>query len=255
MDELYQLAIDAAKRGGAQILSVYRHNISIDLKADGSPLTLADKLSNDAIGALLSESLLPIVSEENIDLHMQAKRYFLVDPLDGTKDFLAANAYFTVNIALIENDYPVFGVLYAPALDELYVGYEDAIFYEQRGARSILTPEAVMRSGLHMATSVFHDCEQSRKFAFNNHVTQTMAVGSALKFGRIAKGDIDIYPRFVGTSEWDTAAGQAVLEAAGGQVIDLTTKQRMRYGKPKRRSGSFLAFRSPYTFNQFNVES
>jgi 3'(2'), 5'-bisphosphate nucleotidase len=122
VSDLTDLAVMAARQAGIAILSVYRDPMDVKIKKDGSPLTLADQNAHQSIIAVLSASRLPMVSEECDDLHMEAQRYWLIDPLDGTKDFLASNDEFTVNIALIEQQRPVLGVVFAPALDELYVG-------------------------------------------------------------------------------------------------------------------------------------
>lgn len=253
MNDLYELALRAARMGGAAILSVYREALDVEIKGDGSPLTLADQMSHRAICDVLATTGIPLVSEEGDDLHLDATCYWLVDPLDGTKDFLAANNEFTVNVALVHDGFPVFGVLYAPALGELYCGYTSGeAWRELAGIREKLTPLAGNTS-LRMATSRFHDGPESNGFAALNGVSERIPVGSALKFGRLACAEAEVYPRFVGTAEWDTAAGQAVLEAAGGQVIDLQTRQRLRYGKSRRRNEGFVAFRAPYAFKQFKL--
>jgi len=252
-DNLVSLAVAAAKAAGSTILTFYRKDLSCEEKPDGSPLTCADQKSHHVISALLDKSGIPVVSEEGTDLHMGAHRYWLVDPLDGTKDFLAASDEFTVNIALIGNGIPVLGVLYAPALDELYFGAPgEFACRERRGVRTQcrVSPRC---GGLRMAASRFHDHPDSEAFAKINRVAERIPVGAALKYGRLALGELDVYPRLVGTSEWDTAAGQAVLEAAGGHILDLATGKPLRYGKPHRRNGRFLAFRAPYLAADFKL--
>ncbi len=254
MSELIELAVKAARQAGISILSVYRQPMGVEIKKDGSPLTLADQNAHQAIIAVLSVSGLPMVSEVCDDLHMDAQRYWLIDPLDGTKDFLAGDDEFAVNIALIEQQRPVLGVVYAPALDELYVGAQGlGAWVEIAGARSrCVSPERSARN--RMAVSRFHDHSDVDIFAAANRVDDRIAIGSALKYGRLASADVDVFPRLVGSSEWDTAAGQAVLEAAGGHVFDWHTGDPLRYGKANRRNPRLLALRAPYEFADFELK-
>lgn len=254
MNELLDLAIMAARQAGVAILSVCRQAMKVEIKRDGSPLTLADQNAHHAIIAVLSASGLPVVSEECDELHMDAQRYWLVDPLDGTKDFLAGNDEFTVNIALIEAQRPVLGVVYAPALDELYVGAQGlGAWLEKAGDRSSCVA-AEKSAQCRMAVSRFHDHPDVDVFAAANRIDDRVAIGSALKYGRLATAEVDIFPRLVGSSEWDTAAGQAVLEAAGGQVLDWHTGEPLRYGKTKRRNPRLLALSAPYLFTDFDLK-
>lgn len=251
--DLADRAITAGKAAGEVILQLYRSDNAIRFKDDGSPLTLADQASHHAIATSLQETGIPIVSEESEEAVPAAVRYWLVDPLDGTKDFLAANDEFTVNIALVEDRSSVLGVVYAPALDELYVGIPGgAVWRELRGVR---TPCGIFpkRASLRMAASRFHDHPDTAAFAKVNKVGEITSIGAALKYGRLAMAEIDVYPRVVGTSEWDTAAGQAVLEAAGGSILDWQSREPLRYGKPGRRNGRFLAFRAPYQIQGFSL--
>jgi 3'(2'), 5'-bisphosphate nucleotidase len=221
-------------------------------KEDGSPLTQADQASHEIIARSLSGFSLPIVSEEAPEPERAGDCYWLVDPLDGTKDFLASNGEFTVNIALVKNSVPVFGVIYAPAIDELYTGVVGGTVWRERKGNRVPSQPLPRRTDLRMAKSRFHDHPDAISFANKNFVSIAVPIGAALKYGRLAMGEIDVYPRYVGTSEWDTAAGQAILVAAGGALIDLETRKPATYGKPNRRNGSFLAFRAPYQFNDFN---
>ncbi|NTW68488.1 MAG: 3'(2'),5'-bisphosphate nucleotidase CysQ [Chlorobiaceae bacterium] len=251
---LTSIAVDAAKKAGQAILTYYRKELPVEQKNDGSPLTLADQASHSIISVLLAETGIPVVSEEGVELHMSAERYWLVDPLDGTKDFLAANDEFTVNIALIENERVIIGVLYAPALDELYVGIPgDSFLSVKLQGIAAVYPSTPKSTEPRMAISRFHDHSDAALFVAANQVKECIPVGSALKFGRLSIGAIDVYPRLVGTSEWDTAAGQAILEASGGHVLDLDKKEPMLYGKANRRNGRFIAFRWPYKASDFDL--
>lgn len=251
--QMAQFAVDTAYEAGKRILQYYGTGIEIQLKADRSPLTEADKVSHTLIATRLAETGLPVVSEENDEPIVIAagQSYWLVDPLDGTKDFLAGNDEFTVNIALVKMDRPVVGVVYGPATGEMYAGVIGAgSWMEHKGARH----QAQQRgpaAELTMATSRFHDSPDAHHFATLNGITQWEAVGSSLKYGRMIFGEIDVYPRLVGTSEWDTAAGQAVLEAAGGQLLAWDSGSSMTYNKPNRRNGRFIAMRSPYNYESF----
>ena len=253
MNRLAEIAIVAARAAGKVILSFYKHEVDISIKGDGSPLTIADKFSHETIVGLLTKTGIPIVSEEAKELSFHSNYYWLIDPLDGTKDFLAANDEFTINIALIKNDTPILGVLYAPALNELYLGIPGkCIWRELNGERAdcIALPKF---NQLRMAKSRFHDHPDADLFAKANRIEIYKPIGSALKFGRLAMGEIDVYPRFVGSSEWDTAAGQAILEAAGGTMIDFATLKPVCYSKPTRRNGTFIAFRGSYLYEDFVV--
>jgi 3'(2'), 5'-bisphosphate nucleotidase len=255
VSEWLDLAVQAARDAGTAILSVYRQKLDIETKGDGSPLTIADQSAHKAIVARLAASEIAVVSEEGDDLHMGVRRYWLVDPLDGTKDFLAGNDEFTVNIAFVVDQAPVMGVVYAPALDELYAGeFGVGAWKEKAGIRSRCS--AVEKS-LHcrMAASRFHDHPDVDLFAAANRIDVRVAVGSALKYGQLASAEVDVFPRLVGSSEWDTAAGQAVLEAAGGQVLDWHTGKPLRYGKPRRRNPRLLALRAPYALTDFELKT
>lgn len=254
LDNLLYLAIHTARDAGKSILEYYGKNHITNQKSDGSPITLADIASHKVILSRLAQTGIKIVSEEANDRFIGVTDYWLIDPMDGTKDFLAKNGEFTVNIALIRNRYPVLGVVYAPALDELYEGIVgQGAWKEINGIKSDM---AIMPkySFLRMAVSRFHDNPDAQVFADENKISAYVPLGAALKYGRLAAGEIDVYPRLVGTSEWDTAAGQAVLEAAGGQVLDWHTGERLHYDKTNRRNGRFLALRNPYKYNEFKLK-
>ncbi|MCL4757166.1 MAG: 3'(2'),5'-bisphosphate nucleotidase CysQ [Rhodocyclaceae bacterium] len=251
-ERLLDQAVRAARKAGRVILEHYRQREAIGPKSDGSPLAKADLAAHGTICTELKPTGIPIVSEEGEDLRLQAARYWLIDPLDGTKEFLAGNDEFTVNIALIEGRRPVLGVVLAPALDELYAGGPDTgTWAERHGApRSACTPRERSET-CRMAISRFHNHPDAEGFAIANRVGLRLEIGSALKFGRLAAAEVDVYPRFAGSSEWDIAAGQAVLEGAGGAVLDWNSGRALEYGKPRRRNPRLLALRSPYTRAEF----
>jgi 3'(2'), 5'-bisphosphate nucleotidase len=252
--ELLELAIVTARYAGDVILSHYRRVDETKLKGDGSPLTLADQAAHKAIISLLGDSGIPVVSEEGDDLFMDARRYWLVDPLDGTKDFIAANDEFTVNIALIDGGRPVLGVVFAPALRELYAGQSGIGSWCEKAGIRFDCQSAGKTAACRMAVSRFHDHPDVDVFAAANGIGNSVAIGSALKYGRLATAEVDVFPRLVGSSEWDTAAGQAVLEGAGGQVLDWHTGQTLCYGKPRRRNPRLLSVRAPYNFTDFQLQ-
>lgn len=253
LSSLLEAAINSAVIAGEAVLKLYSEEFQVSSKLDGSPLTKADLISHQLIvDALLGQGF-PIVSEEGAEFEVKSKYYWLVDPLDGTKDFLAKNHEFTVNIALVENDRPIMGVVYAPALSELYCGSIISPAIKRVNGLITSCKLAPRRLGTIMAKSRFHHTKESEEFANNNHIDQFTAIGASLKYCRLAFAEIDVYPRLVGTSEWDTAAGQSILESAGGCVIDLKTKESLVYGKPRRRNGNFIAFRAPYNLTDFKL--
>lgn len=252
--ELSSIAAMTARKAGDVILSFYKNDIETVIKNDGSPFTKADKAAHETIVSLLAETGIPIVSEEAKEVFFESEYYWLVDPLDGTKDFLDENDEFTVNIGLIQGNKPILGVVFAPALDEIYIGAKGLLIQKKINGVNIDFKKKEKSTSMLMATSRFHNNNEAAVFAVQNGISILKPVGSALKLGRMAFGEVDVYPRFVGTSEWDTAAGQAVLEAAGGSILDLDTFLPLIYGKTERRNGNFIAFRLPYCIEDFTVE-
>jgi 3'(2'), 5'-bisphosphate nucleotidase len=217
-----------AREAGAKILEIYAQDFAVEHKDDRSPLTAADLAAHRHIVAGLTAMTpdLPALSEESAsvawDVRRTWTRYWLVDPLDGTREFVKKNGEFTVNIALIENGAPTFGVVYAPALDEMLFGQRGVGAFVCDGAEDV--PVMVRQPAdapLRVAASRSHlDTRTAAAIARMGEV-EPLGLGSSLKFCRLAEGRLDVYPRFGPTSEWDTAAGQAVLEAAGGAVLRL----------------------------------
>jgi 3'(2'), 5'-bisphosphate nucleotidase len=251
-DALLDRAVTCARSAGEAILGVFRSGLEVTRKDDGSPLTEADRLAHQRIVDGLRGTGIAIVSEEGSDLQLAAERYWLVDPLDGTREFLAGNGEFTVNIALIERGCPILGVVFAPALGELYAAVDGRAWFTIGETR-----EECRRQGRaprpRVLSSRFHDHPGVAQFASTNQLGETLAVGSALKFGRLARGAAEVYPRLAGSSEWDIAAGQAVLEAAGGSIVEWNSGVAIRHGKPNRRNPPFIAMRAPYEHRDFVV--
>jgi len=239
------------REAGALVLEVYRQPFEATRKADGSPVTEADRLAEAHIVPALHalDAALPVVAEEAFargEVPAVGARFWLVDPLDGTREFLARNDEFTVNVALVENGEPTLGVVYAPALDRLFGGVvgEGAWQEQERaGSRTPLAVRALPREGATVALSRSHLNAATREWLRGRAVARRVQAGSSLKFGLIAAGEADWYPRLGRTMEWDTAAGQAVLRAAGGQVTTLDGAV-LRYGKPGFENGDFFAFGS-----------
>lgn len=242
-----------ARQAGDAILEIY-HNPSlfnIEIKADESPLTAADKASNQIIcdGLQHMETIYPIISEENkeVDSNIRFgyKRYWLIDPLDGTKEFIKRNDEFTVNIALIENGKVIFGVVYVPVYDDMYWGVQSGGAYYSNGSETIQIKSLKKKLGdahLKIVCSRSHLNEETQSFINQFDQPEKVAKGSSLKFLIIAKGEADLYPRLGPTMEWDTAAAQIILEEAGGKVINVDTKAPVCYNKESLRNPHFIAY-------------
>lgn len=239
---------------GAIEMRHYRAGVTIETKADESPVTIADREAETVLVAAISAAApgIPIVAEEAVAagrLPTLGDEFFLVDPLDGTREFVARRDEFTVNVALIENGEPVLGVVFAPARRELYWGDVKA----GKAGHIDADPDGTMPSlgnairarqapagGITAVASRSHRTPETDTFLSNYNVVDFRSIGSSLKFCLVATGEADLYPRLGPTMEWDTAAGHAVLRAAGGRVTGLAGEP-FRYGKPGFRNGNFLA--------------
>ncbi len=231
--------IDIAKQAGQAIMGIYERDFKITAKADHSPLTEADLAAHhcieNALNALTPE--IPVLSEESKDSAISERlswdRYWLIDPLDGTKEFIKKNGEFTVNIALIDHQQPVFGVVYAPALGVCYWGTKNHGAFKQQDnhkieAIEVGTPPS-SASGWRIVGSRSHQSEAFKQFTVKFAAPEIVAMGSSLKLCLVAEGSADIYPRLGPTSEWDTAAAQAVVEAAGGLVLEYPSLTPLGY--------------------------
>jgi len=245
--ELRERIAAIARQAGALIMQVYATDFASRGKADASPVTEADVKAEALILAQLRSLTpqIPIVSEEAASAGQTpdiGERFWLVDPLDGTKEFISRNGEFTVNIAFIEEQRPTLGVVYAPALGRLFSGVDaqGARVEESSGSRSIACrrPPA---DGLTVVSSRSHgDAAALDRFLSGRRVAANVNAGSSLKFCLVAAGEADLYPRLGRTMEWDTAAGDAVLRAAGGRVTELDGRE-LRYGKPGFANPHFIA--------------
>ena len=219
-----------ARDAGQAIMKIYQGRIDVEFKDDKSPLTAADKASHDLIVSGLKKHFpeMPVLSEEGRDIPYEQRkgwtRFWLVDPLDGTKEFIKRNGEFTVNIALIEGGTPVMGVVYVPAQDRTYLGIEGQGAFRQKGDGPrepirVRSPEP--SAGLTVVMSRSHPSPELDEYLKNIPVAEALSVGSSLKLCAVAEGKADLYPRLGPTMEWDTAAGQAVVHAAGGKVLRM----------------------------------
>ena len=244
---LLDALLPIARAAGAVIMEIYASDFEVLAKKDASPVTQADEAAEKVICAALNVLTpdIPVVAEEAFSAGGQwelGRRFWLVDPLDGTREFVSRNGEFTVNIALIEAGVPVLGVVYAPAIGKLFAGAVGAgSFIEDGSGRRPISCRAVPDDGLTVVASRSHGDEQAldRLLAGRKVASRTNA-GSSLKFCTVAEASADLYPRLGRTMEWDTAAGHAVLSAAGGRVTDLAGKD-LRYGKPGFENPHFLA--------------
>ena len=240
--EMRRAALDA----GRVILGIYERGFEAERKADGTPVTEADRQAETLILERLAAAApdIPVESEENAASHALAPPavFFLVDPLDGTKEFVSRNGEFTVNIALIEQGLPMLGVVYAPVKGQLFwVDVQGKAIEEHEGRPSVITARTPPAMGLIAAVSRSHLDEASTQFLKGHKLAGTVSAGSSLKFCLVARGEADVYPRFGRTNEWDTAAGDAVLRAAGGRM--LTPEGLVfRYGKPGYGNGPYVAW-------------
>lgn len=237
--------LSAARQASQAIMDIYASGQhGVQLKADHSPVTAADLAAHGVLVAALTGLLpdCPVVSEEDSDsqhYRQGSRRFWLIDPLDGTKEFLARNGEFTVNIALIEQGHSILGVVHAPAIDGLYWGGPGfGAWRAQSGAEQAIHVQA--GHCCRVVASKSHLNAETQAFIDRLGAVELVQAGSSLKFCRIAEGAADIYPRLAPTYEWDTAAAQAVLEGAGGCVV-TADGQPLRYGKPNVLNPGFIA--------------
>ena len=248
LESLLEPLVRLSREAGAAILRVYATDFDVRHKADRSPVTDADLQAEHVIVAALSALTpgVPIVSEEaasEAKAPQVAERFWLVDPLDGTREFVKRNGEFTVNIALVQDRRPVLGLIYAPVLQRLYLGAPGhGAYAEMDGQRRPITCRQPPPEGLVVVTSRSHQPTQAWLAMLRGRpVAAHRTAGSSLKFGLVASGEADIYPRTGRTWEWDTAAGHAIVAAAGGHVTDADGAE-LRYGKPGFVNPGFVAY-------------
>lgn len=252
LSELIPSLLKTVENAGVAILEIYNsgRDFGVEKKSDASPLTLADKTSNTIICGDLEKLPLryPIISEENKQVPWSERRRWqrcwLVDPLDGTKEFIKKNGEFTVNVALIEDDNPVLGVVHVPVSGETYWAVKNQGAFLQRNGQVHPIEAATFsdaEEGLRIVCSRSHLNDETRQFIAAYDHPQLVSKGSSLKFLMLATGEAHMYPRVAPTMEWDTAAAHIILEEAGGEVLHFETRQPLRYNKENLLNPSFLA--------------
>jgi 3'(2'), 5'-bisphosphate nucleotidase len=267
--ELLKLSVKAALLAGEKILSIYNTDFHVETKEDNTPVTIADRASGECISEILSVTDIPIISEEedvtDYSIRKDWERVWIVDPLDGTKEYVKRNGEFSVNIALVERGRPIIGVIYAPVLKDIYfaavnegsykITQNDLIleltrqnlpdnlfeYAKKLPTRRLPKTYTVIASRSHLSTEI------------NEHLSKLEAVygkidfiniGSSIKQCWVAEGRAHEYPRFGRTMEWDTAAGQCILEQTGGRLVDFETNKPLRYNKLNMQNSFFVALHS-----------
>lgn len=264
---MMERAIKAAFEGGSEILKVYGTEFSVDVKEDKSPLTEADRRAHNKIMEFLDGTGIPVLSEEGKRLPYEErkhwKQFWLVDPLDGTKEFIKRNGEFTVNIALIRNGVPVSGVIYVPVKDEMYLGIEgigafkisnySKMHESHSDLNDLLSKEEKLpissgRTTFSMVGSRSHMSDETleyfEKMKQQHGEVEMVSMGSSLKLCLVAEGAADVYPRFAPTMEWDTAAGDAIARNAGCIVTEQDEVTPLRYNKENLLNPWFIVKRS-----------
>ena len=260
---LLKLAVDTALEAGNEILKIYyTKNFNVKYKNDNSPLTSADIKSNEIITKNLKVSKIPILSEEGAtipyEIRKKWKKLWIIDPIDGTKEFINKNGEFTVNIALINNSKPILGVIYAPVLKELYfsskiTGSRKVVISNlQNDYNNILKKSSklpfdyqkdnytIVASRSHLNDETITYIKKQKKIFRNVNL---ISKGSSLKLCLVAEGSADCYPRFAPTMEWDTAAGHSICSEAGIKLIDMYTNLEMKYNRENLKNNNFVAKR------------
>jgi 3'(2'), 5'-bisphosphate nucleotidase len=253
-------AIEAAIDAGSEIMKIYAEDFEVEIKSDNSPLTIADQNANAVINSFLIKTNIPIISEENKQTNFSERKSWetcwMVDPLDGTKEFVKRNGEFTVNIALIKNNQPVLGVIYVPVTKTLYYG----IVADKKAYKTVLKSHQFSANDLFLSADEIKPFSQddlikvvgsrSHKSAETEAFIQSLeqqgneveivSKGSSLKFCLVAEGEATVYPRFAPTMEWDTAAGHAICNAVGLNVWQVSKENELQYNKENLLNPYFI---------------
>jgi 3'(2'), 5'-bisphosphate nucleotidase len=254
--QMIEVSSQAALEAGKSIMEVYRSGEFLTtIKSDDSPLTTADKSAQKIIIAYLSKTNLPVLSEEGINIAYNKRKsweyFWLIDPLDGTKEFIHKNGEFTVNIALIHRVKPIAGVVYAPSLDTLYFGSkETGVFKKEKGKFIQFSPLPEKRlfsvlsksEQLRVVSSRSHPSPEVTNFIKQLKKVSLVSLGSSLKFMLLLENRADIYPRLGTTMEWDTTAAHAILNASNRGVYQMDLQSELIYNKPVLENPFFIAF-------------
>ena len=250
LSQCFDIAYLAAKKAAIAVMEIYHSDDwDIEIKSDNSPLTKADKESHQIIESYLLKTGIPILSEEGKDIPFEIRKnwdyFWLVDPLDGTKEFVKRNGEFTINIALIHNHIPIWGVVLVPFLNKCY--YMDAdkkVWLDDSGNVTRLVSKAKEfnpnDTGVRVVTSRSHLDEHTLRFIATLNQPKVLPLGSSLKFMVLAEGLADVYPRFAPTMEWDTAASQAILNVLGWDVLDAESDNSLEYNKQSLINPGFI---------------
>jgi 3'(2'), 5'-bisphosphate nucleotidase len=257
--QLLLLAVNASIDGGKEIMKIYESDFSVELKDDNSPLTLADRKCNDIIEKVLTQTQIPILSEEGAAVDYNERKlwdvFWLVDPLDGTKEFVKRNGEFTVNIALIANGKPIMGVIYVPVKNKLYYAmdgfgsFKIQVKDNFKNLEDLMLPSiklpchknknkyVIVGSRSHMSIETKQFFEEKKKEYQN---VEILAIGSSLKLCMVAEGIANAYPRYAPTMEWDTGAGHAIVNMSGFKVLEHSSGEELRYNKENLLNPWFL---------------
>ena len=238
--------LEIAKKAGEEVLNIYNKDFEVEYKNDKSPLTLADKTSHNVIVKGFKKYNLPILSEEGKNIPYEERRewelFWMIDPLDGTKEFVKKNGEFTINIALIYKNEPVFGVVYTPVLDWIYFN-DNKNAYKIENDKIIKLPIKRDDDKFIIVASRSHLNEETKKFIDNiktDKEKEFISIGSSLKLCLVAEGKADIYPRLAPTMEWDTAAADAVVRKAGKRVCQFDNELSLQYNKENLLNPHFI---------------
>lgn len=250
LDDMHHV-IAIAKKAGEAIMQIYAKDFSVEVKEDQSPLTEADLASHHLICDELTklDPDIPILSEESADTFILADEnacFWCVDPLDGTKEFIKKNDEFTVNIALIQNQQPILGVIGVPAKNMVYAAVKAEGAFKQQGDNELQKIHVKPQDTDHLTFAVSRShLDDQTKAMVNEYEAEMLQAGSALKLAYVAEGLVDVYPRFGPTMLWDVAAGQCIIEEASGQVLWAENQQPMTYNTRHIKNDSFIAMNKP----------
>ena len=243
--ELIRIVSDA----GSEIMKLYQTDFDIHLKKDDSPVTIADKNANYVIEKGLADLdfSIPILSEEGQDISYHSRKkwshYWLVDPLDGTKDFIKKNGEFTVNIALMKKEMPIFGMVYAPESECYFWGGEENGSWKKKSDNEVsrIHVNSFLEKKIKLASSRSHPSEKMEKFLLQFGDYELHPMGSSFKICLVSDGTVDLYPRLGPTMEWDTAASHAIIKGAGGELLQVDNKSPLLYNKSNLLNPEFIA--------------
>ncbi len=260
--DLLIIAIQAAQKASVEILKIYSAPFDVEWKQDNSPLTAADRASHQVISEILKQTEIPVLSEEgqfdSFEKRGSWKNFWLVDPLDGTKEFVRRNGEFTINIALMENNKPLLGLIHIPVKDVLYATDGTSFYKIEQTATRLFQSSLDLEAYALIPSNEQRSKEVVRVLASRSHMSpetaayvknlekeydrvELLSAGSALKFCLLAEGRADVYPRFAPTMEWDTAAGHALLKAVGKNILLVNSGQEMTYNKHSLVNDWFIA--------------